>query len=250
MIGSYVWPAATLRPGDTVIPKDRLLAQAGSRRGEATRLRQRFVEEVARITRPVFLDPNTTNLPATVAVPQINVLRLTLRRPDVHASVLTAVDRAVPGPTLLELVSGSAVRLAGAYKRPSDAGTGWVTGLHTVGEAGTADAARPLPTATDLTRLYAELLGSLWTIEARPGETLADHAARVEAAAAMKRALAKAERTLRGEVRYCRKVELNREVREMRGRYEALCAGVDRPDSARTTPTASAGDERNSSTGQ
>ena len=141
------------------------------------------------------------------------------------------------------------MRLAGAYKRPSGAGTGWVIGLHTVGEPGTADGARPLPAATDLARLYAELLGSLWTIEARPDETLTDRAARVEAAAAMKRALAKAERTLRSEVRYARKVELNREVRELRGRYEALCAGVppDRSDPARIR-SAPAGDERSSST--
>lgn len=222
MIGSYAWPPATQRSGETVVPKERLLTEAGARRGAVTRLRQRFVDEVKRITRPVFLDANTTNLGATDAVPQINVLRLVLHGPTVHSSVLGAVDRAVPGPTLLELVFGHTVRLAGAYKRPSEAGSGWVAGPHVVGEAGPRDMTIPLPAAVDLGQLYAHLLGKLWPIAARSGETLAELADRVEAHASAGRALAKAERLLRQEVQYARKVELNREVRELRGRYEAL----------------------------
>ena len=222
MIGSYAWPPATLRRGDTVVPKDRLLTEAGARRGAVTRLRRRFVDEVARITRPVFLDPDTTNLPATATVPRINVLRVTLHGPELHSSVLAAIDRAVPGPTLLELVSGSTVRLAGAYKRPAETGTGWVAGPHTVGEAGSLDDACSLPAATDLGRLYARMLGSLWPVTIRSGETIAEHAARAEAYVAAGRALENAERALRRELRYARKVDLNREVRELRGRYEGL----------------------------
>lgn len=222
MIGSYAWPASALRGGDTVVPKERLLNEAGARRGAVTRLRRRFVEEVRRITRPVFLDPSTINLPATEVVPRINVLRVTLRVPDVHSEVLAAVDRAVPGPTLLELVHGTTVRLAGAYKRPPETGTGWVVGPHTVGEAGPIDRGPELPVATDLGRLYVRLLGSLWPVAARPDETMAEYAARAEAYAAAGRALKRAERALRNELQYARKVDLNREVRELRGQYEAL----------------------------
>ena len=222
MIGSYAWPAATLRRGDATVPKDRLLAEAGARRGAVTRLRQRFVDEVARITRPVFLDPDTINLPATEAVPRINVLRVTLRSAKVHPTVLEAVDRAVPGPTLLELVHGSTVRLAGAYKRPAETGGGWVAGAHTVGDVGPLDGGQALPAATDLGRLYTRLLGKLWPVTARPDETMAEYAARAEAYVSAGRALKRAERALRGEPQYARKVDLNREVRELRGRYEAL----------------------------
>lgn len=222
MIGSYAWPDATLRRGDTVVPKDRLLTEAGARRGAVTRLRQRFVDEVARITRPVFLDPDTTNLPATEAVQRINVLRVAMRGTEVHATVLAAIDRAVPGPTLLELVHGTTVRLAGAYKRPAEAGTGWVSGLHTVGDVGPVDAGHALPVATDLGRMYARMLGDLWPVTARPDETMAEYAARAEAYAAAGRELATAERALRRELQYARKVDLNREVRELRGHYEGL----------------------------
>ena len=223
MIGSHAWPIATLRPDGEVVPKERLLAQAGARKGAATPLRKRFVDEVARVTRLAFLDPRTTNLAPTLAVPHINVLRLMLHEGNVHASVLDAIDRTIPGPTLLELVSGGTVRLTGAYKRPAESGDGWVTGSHAIGESGPLATARPLPVATDLGLLYGHLLAGLWPTVARAGETLPEHAARIEVRAAAARSLAKAERALRAETMYARKVELNRKVRELRGTYDSLC---------------------------
>lgn len=220
LTGGFAWPTASLVDG--VVPKDRVLAQAGSRKGAATALRRRFVDEVERITRRAHLSPATVNLPATPGTPHLNVLRLELSGPAAHATVLEALDRAVPGPTVLELARGGTVRLAAAFKRPAESGTGWVCGPHTCGEPGPDPSQRPLPTALSLDRLYAELLCELWRTAPLPGEPLAATAARVEARAAAAAKLKKAEAALARETQFHRKVDLNAKVRELRAGYEKL----------------------------
>lgn len=221
LIGGYAWPAATRLEG-SVVPKDRVLAHAGKRKGAPTALRRRFVDEVARITRRAFLSPDTLNLPAGPGVPHVNVLRLDLHGDAVHPTVLEALDRAVPGPTVLELHRAGRLRLAAAHKRPAESGPGWVCGPHTVGEPSPENPGRPLPAAVSLERLYAGILTEVWATPPFPGEPLADQAARVQARVAAARELAKAEAALARERQYHRKVELNARVRELRVRYERL----------------------------
>ena len=114
----------------------------------------------------------------------------------------TLVGKAVPLPIVFELNrttrDGLETRMVAAHKRLGGAkprlgayfGTEWLA----------ADKRRdPLPPALDLAGLYAGLLAPLLPVVPRPGERLAQTAARVEHAAKLEREIAALEKRLRAE---------------------------------------------------
>ena len=72
-----------------VIPKSRIYDGAAA----STALRDRFVREVDQITWVHKLAPETLNLSATSAVPEIQVFRVTLRGDTLHDDVLRCIGR-------------------------------------------------------------------------------------------------------------------------------------------------------------
>lgn len=171
-------------------------------------LRERFVVEVQRITWAYKLAENTINLPASTAVPEIQVFEIESKGSDVSDEVLTAIDKAVKTPILFELARGGEVRLAAAHKATARPGAYFTTPWRPA----ESDRA-PLPTAINLPTLYAALLTPLVPVAALAGEDVGAMAERVEAARKLEREIAALERKLRNEPQLNRKVELRRTLK-------------------------------------
>ena len=153
----YDWPRAAAF--GRVIPKNKIYEHAGANTG----IKELFVREVDQIVWSHKLAPETVNLAATKQVAEIQVFRITARTATLDRDVLRAIDKAIPFPLIFEVAHGGRVRLAAAYKRPSEAdSTRWVVGDYFQGDWLPEDAARaPLPVALNMGALYELLLEPL-----------------------------------------------------------------------------------------
>ena len=214
----FAWPsqAAVGRP----VAKSKIYAHAKP----TAALRALFVEQVESITWAYKLSPETINLPAKPAVPEIEVFEVALKLPDVSHSVLRCIDKAMPRPILFNLRFEGHSQPIAAYKRPSDAASDqWVLGDYHAAPWQKDGGARPaLPVALDLQGLYEQLLRQHLAIPARAGETLRDQLDRLAALAAKQAAAAKLEARLNAEKQFNRKVEINAQLRTIRTELQAL----------------------------
>jgi Domain of unknown function (DUF4391) len=214
----FAWPsqAAVGRP----IAKSKIYAHAKP----TAALRALFVEQVESITWAYKLSPETINLPAKPAVPEIEVFEVALKLPDVSHSVLRCIDKAMPRPILFNLRFEAHTQPVAAYKRPSDAASDqWVLGdYHAAPWQQDGDARPALPLALDLQGLYEQLLRQHLAVPARAGETLRDQLDRLAAMAAKQAAAAKLEARLNAEKQFNRKVEINAQLRTIRTELDAL----------------------------
>ncbi|MDT0495787.1 DUF4391 domain-containing protein [Algiphilus sp. W345] len=221
MIGApYSYPAKA--SFGRIIPKNRIYEHG--RLGKA--LRERIKAQVDRITWAAKLAPETTNLPEAQGVQEIQIIELTQRDNDLDTSVLLAIDRAIPKPTLFHLRYRGQVRMAAAYKRPSEADRSkWVIGEHYLGDWYPENGDRQaLPIALDLQGLYEQLLRGLLPHPARPGESIAAHLERVEAIRRHERERARLDAKLQREKQFNRKVALNAQLRTVNQHIETLTA--------------------------
>lgn len=83
-----------------IIPKDKLYEQVGAN----AELKQLFVDQVAQITWAYKLANNTINLAKTAQVQELEVIQLKLKGQSIDEKVLSAIDRAIPHPTLFILL--------------------------------------------------------------------------------------------------------------------------------------------------
>lgn len=83
-----------------IIPKDKLYEQIGAN----SELKQLFVDQVAQITWAYKLANNTINLAKTAEVQELEVIQLKLKKQSIDEIVLSAIDRAIPHPTLFILL--------------------------------------------------------------------------------------------------------------------------------------------------
>ena len=214
----FAWPsqAAVGR----AIAKSKIYAHAKP----TAALRALFVEQVESITWAYKISPDTINLPAKPAVPEIEVFEVALKLPDVSHSVLRCIDKAMPRPILFNLRFEGHTQPIAAYKRPSDAASDqWVLGDYHAAPWQKDGEARPaLPVALDLQSLYEQLLRQHLAVPARAGESLRDQLDRLAAAAAKRAEAAKLEARLNAEKQFNRKVEINAQLRTIRTELEAL----------------------------
>ncbi|MBB1514266.1 DUF4391 domain-containing protein [Tessaracoccus sp. MC1627] len=206
----YRWPEAA-KFGRRV-PKEKFYEHGAVN----TAVREKFVSGLQRITWAYKLAESTINLPATSAVPEVQVFTLEAKTDDISEVILTTIDKAVPFPIIFEItrsiteqpevrtVAAHKQLGAGAPKLSAYYSTGWQPG----------DAQRqPLPTAINLPALYAALLQPLTPITARPGEEMSDVADRLAAVRRLEREVASLERKLRTEPQLNRKIELRRTLK-------------------------------------
>lgn len=167
----YDWPRASAF--GRVIPKNKIYDHAGA----TTALKDLFVREVDQIIWSHKLAPETINLPATASVAEIQVFRIMQREKALSTDVLRIIDRAIPFPLLFELLHAGKIKLAAAYKRPSEADSAkWVLGDYFESAWLAEDGLRaPLPVALTLGALYEHLLSPLieaQTVRLVPGATI------------------------------------------------------------------------------
>jgi hypothetical protein len=208
----FAWPSQAAV--DRLVAKSKIYAHAKP----TAALRALFVEQVESITWAYKLSPETINLPAKPAVPEIEVFEVALKLPEVSHSVLRCIDKAMPRPILFNLRFEGHTQPVAAYKRPSDAaGDQWVLGdYHTAPWQKDVEARPALPMALDLQGLYEQLMRQHLAIPARAGESLRDQLDRLTALAAKQAAAAKLEARLNAEKQFNRKVEINAELRDLR----------------------------------
>lgn len=203
-----------------VIPKSRIYDSVGA----STALRERFARELDQIVWAHKLAPETLNLPATNAVPEIQVFRLLLKGDVLHDDILRAIDRAIPFPLLFELQTQDRVMAAAAYKRPSDAEKGkWVLSDHLRGEWVAQDAPRlALPVAVNMGVLYEQMLSALVPVQPLPGEDVETRLARLAAIRAKEREIAQLQSKLKRESQFNIKITLHGQLAEAQAEFDHL----------------------------
>ena len=190
-----------------------------------TAVREKFINEVQRVTWAYKLAEATINLPSTPAVPEIQVFTIDAKTDDVSEAVLGAIDKAIPFPIIFEIarqhgeqpetrtVAAHKQLGTGAPKLSAYYSTGWQAG----------DTSRQtMPTAITLPALYAALLQPLTPITTRPGEEMSDVADRLAAVRKLEREVTTLKRKLRTEPQLNRKIELRRELKERQAALAAL----------------------------
>lgn len=198
-----------------------------------------FTQQVEQIQWAYKLAPATLNIPASIAVPEIQVFRIRLKSDfarvlhdsdTIHHEILRCIDNAIPFPLLFEIIRPLAsesnqpeqiqTQVIAAYKRPNEADASkWHSGQYFAGNWQTTQAndreRSALPIALNMASLYQQLLSPLLPQAARPHEALQQHAERCEAIIQTEKELAKQQAKLNKEKQFNRKVEINNKVRNL-----------------------------------
>jgi hypothetical protein len=211
----YRWPSAA--QFGRVVPKSKFYEHGNV----GTALREKFVEDIQRVTWAYKLAESTIRLQGTQAVPEIQVFTVETKGGDVGDDVLTAIDKSVHFPIIFEVSTGDEVRAVAAHK--TLIGTTPKVGAYFTTAWLPHDSARaPLPTAIDLAGLYEALLASLLPVVSRRGEPVSDAIDRMDRAKKLEREITALERKLRTELQLNRKVELRRHLKDRQAALTAL----------------------------
>lgn len=214
----FAWPRQA--EFNRVLPKSKIYEHARPSRS----IRERFVQQVDQIVWKYKLSPETVNLPARPAVPEIQIFSVSLRSEELSESILRTIDKTIPFPIFFELTYQERVKSTAAFKRPNEADsakwlvdayfeTPWLPVTH---------ARDSLPLALDLLGLYEQILQRHFPLPARPGESLRELVARMNDIQTRRAECRKLEARLQQEKQFNRKVELNRELRTLRNELNSL----------------------------
>ena len=162
-----------------VIPKEKLYSQAGAN----AELKQLFVEQVAQIKWAYKLAESTINLTKTEQVHELEIIHIKLKAQTLDDKILTAIDKAIPHPTLFMLTRdakygdkiGNAqevntptqeIAYQAAHKLKTTTQSNkekWQQSAYLKSQwlAPSSQHAAPLPAATSLENLYNQLLEEL-----------------------------------------------------------------------------------------
>lgn len=203
-----------------VLPKNKIYEHGNP----SAAVRQLFVRQVGEIAWQYKLAPETINLKASKAVPEIQIFSIALKGDELKPEVLRCIDLAIPFPIIFELRFDGKVKPVAAFKRPSEADASkWVVSEYFEGCWTAADTERkPLPVVLDLETLYNHLLAPLMPYPVRPGEDLQTQVERMERIRLMRRELERCEARLRKEKQFNRKVAINAELRELKNLLSEL----------------------------
>lgn len=205
-----------------VLPKKKIYEHGSP----SAAVKQLFVRQVEQIVWQYKLAPETVNLKASKAVPEIQIFSLTLKGDELKPEVLRCIDLAIPFPIIFELRFDGKVKPLAAFKRPNEADASkWVISEYFAGDWAPGDTPRkPLPMVFDLEALYGHLLMPLMPYPARPEEDLQARVERMELIHLKQRELARCEARLHKEKQFNCKVAINAELRDLKKELEGLTA--------------------------
>lgn len=191
-----------------VIPKTKFYQHGNVR----SALRDKFVDDVQRITWSYKLADETIHLRGTVLVPEIQVFTVETKGADVSDDVLTAIDKTVHFPIIFEITDGNRVRMAAAQKVLGGS-TPKIGSYFTTAWQAFDSVRRPLPTALDLATLYEAILSVLLPLAARSGESVSEATDRLNHSRKLQREIAVLEKKMRAEPQLNRKIELRKQIK-------------------------------------
>jgi len=202
-----------------VLPKNKIYEHGSP----SSAVKQLFVRQVEQIVWQHKLAPETVNLKASKAVPEIQIFSITLKGDELKPEVLRCIDLAIPFPIIFELRFDGKVKPVAAFKRPSEADASkWVISEYFDSDWGTDTPRKPLPVVFDLEALYGHLLLPLMPYPAQPGEDLQERVERMEFIRFKHREMERCEARLRKEKQFNRKVSINAELRDLKQELENL----------------------------
>ena len=153
-----------------VIPKEKLYIQAGAN----AELKQLFVEQVAQIKWAYKLAESTINLAKTEQVHELEVIHIKLKAKTLDEKILTAIDKAIPHPTLFMLTRDAKeantteqeIAYQAAHKLRTTTQSNkekWQQSAYLKSQwlVPSSQLTAPLPAATSLESLYNQLLEAL-----------------------------------------------------------------------------------------
>jgi hypothetical protein len=189
-----------------------------------TAMRHKFVTQIEKVVWQYKLAPETINLQSRKSAPEIEVFTITLKKPNFGTEILRVIDTAIPFPIIHEVVCDGRIKVAAAFKRPSEADSSkWVTDIYFETQWQKLDAMRkPLPMTLDLGRLYEQILRELMPIAQRRREALADQVQRITLIRGKQSEASKLDARLKREKQFNRKVEINAQLRSVRKQIEVL----------------------------
>lgn len=205
---------------ERVLPKNKIYEHAKP----SSALREQFIRQVDKIVWQYKLSPETVNLPARPAVPEIQIFSIALKTPEFSEDVLRCIDQAIPFPIIYQLTFEDRIKVKAAYKRPNDADANkWVVDGYFETDWQAYDTERAeLPVALDLAGLYEQLLRQLLLLPPRAGETLKAQVERLSQLRSKQNECRKMEVCLHKEQQFNRKVELNAQLRNLKKQLETL----------------------------
>ncbi len=203
-----------------VVPKNKIYEHAAP----SPALKALFVEQVEQIVWQYKLAPETINLLAKPAVPEIQIFDVTLKTPELDLEVLRCIDKAIPFPIFFQLYQNQRVKPIATYKRPNDADSSkWVIDGYFAGDWQALDTPRqPLPVVLDMQGLYDHLLRQLLPLPARDQEPLKQQIERIALWQSKHTEYEKLQARLNKEKQFNRKVEINAELRHVKIELDQL----------------------------
>jgi len=215
----FQWPTAA--EFGRVVPKTRFYERGGA----TAPVRQKFVDEVQRITWTHKLSDETVRLRGNSEVPEIQVFVLDAKDEDVSNTVLAAIDRAIFFPIIFEITrnddGATQTRMTACHKQ-LDGRKPKLSAYLSGRWLPTSLARAPLPPALDLVSLYLGLLAPIMPISARDGEQLSKSIERISHARRLEREIGALERRLQTEPQLNRKVVLRRDLQNRSAALEEL----------------------------
>lgn len=203
-----------------VLPKNKVYEHTSP----SARIKNLFVSQVEQIVWQYKLAPETCNLQATSAVPEIQVFSITLKGEELAWDVLRCIDQAVPSPLLFELHREQEVQVAAAYKRKNEADSSkWVLGDYFASSwLPTTTPRSALPLGLTLEGLYAYLLQQLLPYPPRQGEGLQEHMNRVETVKSIQIELQRCEVKLQREKQFNLRIPLHAKCKNLKEQLLSL----------------------------
>jgi hypothetical protein len=203
-----------------VLPKNKIYEHSGAN----ARLKALFVEQVEQIVWQYKLAPETVNLPAKPGVPEVQILRVVLKKQGVSFDVLKCIDGAVQFPIVFELEHEDKIKVIAAHKRPSDADASkWVVSDYFSTAWIPANSKRSdMPVVLDLAGLYETLLQRLIPLATRAHESFTALVERLGCVRAKQCEIEKVRAKLAKEKQFNRKVEINSTLRQLNNELEEL----------------------------
>ena len=208
MSGLFQYPAKA--EFGRVVPKAKIYEHAGANAA----LKDMFITQVEQINWTHKLSPETTNLPATKTVAEIQIFAVAMKTAELDSHVLRAMDEAIASPIVFELAYKNKRKMMAAFKEPTAGGRVVSDYFASPWVADTASRL-PLPVALDLGQLYAGLLAALMPVSKRANEDISTAVARVERIKVLEKDLGRLYKDMAREKQFNRQVEMNATLRQL-----------------------------------
>ena len=152
----YQYPQSAIV--DRPIPKKKLYEQGAAN----SKLKQKFIDEVAKITWAYKLSAGTLNIQTDTLFQEVQIFRIVARTADIDTKIIKYIDKLIPTPVIFEVIYNDKVQVVAAYKRVSQADKSKIVLNKYYSSAWLADDQRePLPFVLNLSDLYTHLIEQL-----------------------------------------------------------------------------------------